>query len=168
MYHLESRWRSPLPFVLVYHGPLQIATFFGSGKRHLLSLRCICKINHPFVKRPQKNEQRINLTLQKMPKKMHSKSTLPGMFVCYCCISKMYTFISPLFISTFEKPQVSRISFKKTASRTVEGRCDQGIWLDPGRAEETTHQPSTQTAFNGGSWGKTTSKSKKCHWILVV
>ena len=28
LYHLESRWRSPLPLALVYHGPLQLATYF--------------------------------------------------------------------------------------------------------------------------------------------
>ena len=28
VYHLESRWRSPLPLVLVYHGPLLFATFW--------------------------------------------------------------------------------------------------------------------------------------------
>ena len=36
LYHLESRWRNS--HVLVYHGPLQIATFWEL--RHLLSLRC--------------------------------------------------------------------------------------------------------------------------------
>ena len=36
-----SRWRSPLPLVLVYHGPVSKSPPFGSGDRHLLSLRCI-------------------------------------------------------------------------------------------------------------------------------
>ena len=37
----KDRWRSPLPLVLVYHGPLQIATELGSGVASpLLSLRC--------------------------------------------------------------------------------------------------------------------------------
>ena len=35
-YHLESRWRSPLPLVLVYHSPLEIATELGVAMRHLL------------------------------------------------------------------------------------------------------------------------------------
>ena len=37
-----------LPLVLVYHGSLLFATELGSGYSHLLSLRCIGKINHPL------------------------------------------------------------------------------------------------------------------------
>ena len=37
----KDRWRSPLPLVLLYHGPKnQIATKLGSGDRHLQSSRC--------------------------------------------------------------------------------------------------------------------------------
>ena len=52
IYHLESRWRSPLPLVLVYHGPLQIATELGSGDRHRSfhhGVFCEEFPNHPIV-----------------------------------------------------------------------------------------------------------------------